>query len=160
MLNKPVYVTEKGLADLEEELEHLRQVQRPKIIDRLHEVKSGADWMENTEQMLFEDELAFVNRRIQELEDMLANAKLIELVYDDSIVDIGDTVVLHNEDGEVETYTIVGIAESDPSIGLISNESPLGKAILKHHVGDVVTVKAPAGELQYRIIAISQSIDR
>lgn len=154
MLNKPVYVTEKGLADLEKEVEQLRQVQRPKIIERLHEVKSGADWMENTEQMMFEDELAFVDRRIQELEDMLANAKLIEPDNDNTIVNIGDTVVLHNEDDEIETYTIVGIAESDPSVGLISNESPLGQAILKHRVGDKVTVKAPAGELQFLIVAV------
>ena len=154
MVNKPVYVTEKGLADLETELEQLKNDKRPLIIERLHEVKSGADWMENTEQMLFEDELAFVDRRIQDLQDMLNNAQLIEPDNDDTVVNIGDTVVIQDEEGELETYTIVGIAESDPSKGLISNESPTGRALLTRRVGEVVAVEAPAGKLKFRIVAV------
>jgi transcription elongation factor GreA len=154
MQDKPVYVTRKGKADLEKELEHLRTVERQRVIDRLQEVKSGGDWMENTEQMLFEDELSFVDRRIQELEDMLADAKVIERDQDNTTVNIGDTVVIQGEDGETETYRIVGVAEANPSKGLISNESPTGKALLKKHVGDEVTVTAPAGEIKFRIIAV------
>lgn len=154
MHDRPVYVTEKGKAELEQEIEHLRNVERPRIIDRLHEVKSGSDWMENTEQMLFEDELAFVDRRIQELEDMLANARLIEPDYDNNIVNIGDTVVIEADDGEIETYRIVGVAEADPSAGFISNESPVGRALLKKHVGDEVTVTVPYGKMKYRIIGV------
>lgn len=154
MLDKPVYVTENGMAELKAELEHLREVKRPRIIEHLHEVKSGSDWMENTEQMLFEDELGFVERRIQELEDMLADAKLIEPDMDPSIVNIGDTVVIQDEDGEIETYRIVGVAEANPTKGLISNESPTGKALLKKKVGEEITVKAPAGMLKFRIIAV------
>lgn len=154
MLNKPVYVTEKGKADLEKELEHLQTVERQRIIDRLTEVKSGGDWMENTEQMMFEDELAFVDHRIQDLEDMIADAQLIEADPDLSVVNIGDTVVIQDCDDELETYRIVGVAEADPSAGLISNESPLGVALLAHKVGDEVVVNAPAGELCFTIVAV------
>ena len=154
MLDKPVYVTDKGKRELEQELEHLQTDERQRIIDHLHEVKSGGDWMENTEVMIFEDELAFVDRRISDLEDMLANAKLIEQDQDLNTVNIGDTVVLQNEDNNMETYRIVGVAESDPSKGLISNESPLGVALLKHKVGESVVVEAPAGELTFKIIAV------
>ena len=154
MHDRPVYVTEEGKAELEKELRHLREVERPQIIDRLHEVKSGGDWMENTEQMMFEDELDFVDRRIQELEDMLADSQIIQPDHDNSVVNIGDTVEIQDEEGESETYTIVGVAESSPSKGLISNESPLGKALLSHKVGEEVTVIAPAGEMKFRIIAV------
>ena len=154
MHERPVYVTEEGKAELERELQRLREVERPQVIDQLHEVKSGGDWMENTEQMMFEDELAFVDRRIQELEDMLADSQIIQPDLDNSIVNIGDTVELHDEDGELETYMIVGVAESSPAEGLISNESPMGKALIGRKVGEEVTVVAPAGELKFRIIAV------
>ena len=154
MLDKPVYVTNKGKRELEAQLEHLQNDERQRLIDHLHEVKSGSDWMENTEVMLFEDELAFVDLRIQELEDMLANAKLIEQDQDLTTVNIGDTVVIQDEDGNLETYRIVGVAESNPSDGLISNESPLGVALLKHKVGETVVVSAPDGELKFKIVAV------
>ncbi len=154
MLDRPVDVTPKGKADLKQELDQLQNVERQRIIDLLHEVKSGADWMENTEQMLFEDELAFVDRRIQDLEDMLANARIIEPDLDNSIVNIGDTVVIQDEDGNMETYRIIGVAETNPSKGLISNESPVGRALLKHKVGEEVTVQAPVGEMKLRIVAV------
>jgi transcription elongation factor GreA len=154
MLNRPVYVTEKGKADLEKQLEYLSTVERQRIIDRLTEVKSGGDWMENTEQMMFEDELAFVDNRIQDLEDMIADAQLIGPDKDYSVVNVGDTVVIQDCDGELETYRIIGVAEADPSAGLISNESPLGMALLTHKVGDEVVVDAPAGELCFTIVAV------
>lgn len=154
MLDRPVYVTQQGKADLEQELEYLRNEERPRVIDRLHEVKNGADWMENTEQMMFEDELNFVDRRIQELEDMLANARVIEPDKDRNVVNIGDTVVIQDEEGEQETFRIIGVAEADPSKGLISNESPMGRALLQRQVGEEVIVKAPAGTMKFRIIAV------
>jgi len=154
MNERPVYVTEEGKADLEQELKRLREVERPRVIDRLHEVKSGGDWMENTEQMMFEDELAFVDRRIQELEDMLADHLIIEPDPDPTVVNIGDTVEIEAEDGEIETYKIVGVAEAAPADGLISNESPMGRALLTRKVGEKITVVAPAGELKFTIIAV------
>jgi len=154
MQDRPVYVTTKGKEELEQELEQLRTVERQRVIDQLHEVKSGGDWMENTEQMLYEDQLAFVDSRISELEDMLADAELIQHDNDNTTVRIGDTVVIEDEDGERDTYRIVGYAETNPSEGLISNESPTGRALLQRHVGEEVIVKAPAGEFKYRIVAV------
>jgi transcription elongation factor GreA len=154
MQDRPIYVTPKGKADLEAQLEQLRTVDRPNLIERIGDVKSGGDWMENTEQILFEDELAFLDRRIQDLEDMLADAELIKPDHDYNTVNIGDTVVIQDADGELETYTIVGVAEADPTAGLISNESPMGRALLKHKVGEEVSVEAPAGESRFRIIAV------
>jgi transcription elongation factor GreA len=154
MNDRPVYVTEKGKAGIEQDLIRLRDVERPRIIDRLHEVKSGGDWMENTEQMMFEDELAFVDRRIQELEDMLADSQIIEPDDDDSVVNIGDTVEIKDEDGETEVYTIVGVAEASPADGLISNESPMGRALLSRKVGEIVTVDAPMGKIEFTIIGV------
>lgn len=154
MLDRPVYVTPKGKAELKEELDQLENIERQRIIDLLHEVKSGGDWMENTEQMMFEDELAFVDRRIQELEDMLANARIIEPDQDNSTVNIGDTVIIQDEEGDMETYRIVGVAEANPSEGLISNESPVGQALLKHKVGEEVVVEAPVGAMRFRIVAV------
>lgn len=152
---KPVYVTKKGKVELEAELERLRTVERLQVIDRLQEVKSGGDWMEDTEQMMFEEELAFVDRRIQDLEDMLADAQIIEPDQDLSRVNIGDTVVIQFGDDEPETYTIVGVAETDPTKGYISNESPMGQALLNRKVGDEVTFDAPAGKIKVRIIGVS-----
>ena len=154
MHDRPVYVTEEGKAGIEEELKRLREVDRPRIIDRLHEVKSGGDWMENTEQMMFEDELAFVDHRIQDLEGMLADSQIIQPDHDNSIVNIGDTVDIRDEDGEMETYTIVGVAEAAPGEGLISNESPMGRALLSHKVGEKVTVVAPVGEMDFLIVTV------
>ena len=154
MQDRPVYVTTKGKAELERELEQLRTVDRQRVIDQLHEVKSGGDWMENTEVMLYEDELNFVDSRISELEDMLADAELIQRDNDNTIVNIGDTVVIEDEDGERETYRIVGYAETNPSEGLISNESPTGLALLKRRVGEDIIVNAPAGDIKFRIIAV------
>ena len=154
MQEKTVYVTPQGKEDLEKELEHLRDEERPKIIDQLAEVKSGGDWMENTEVMMVEDELAFVDGRIHELEEMLLDAEIIKPDHDNTIVNIGDTVVIECDDGELETYTIVGVAEANPTDGFISNESPMGQALLKHKVGEAVVVKAPAGEQRFRIVRV------
>jgi transcription elongation factor GreA len=153
LLSRPVYVTHKGFDELEEELEFLQLVKRPEIIERLHEAKGGGDWKDSTENMLIEEELMFVDGRIQELQNMLHDAQLIEADQDASIVNIGDTVVIQANNEEPEEYTIVGVAEADPTKGLISNESPLGQALLGHKVGEQVIVKAPGGEISYRIVA-------
>lgn len=151
---KPVYLTTQGQVELEEELVYLQTVRRPEIIDRLQNARGGGDWMDNTEHLLIEEELAFVNGRIQELIYMLDHAQLIEAGNQDNVVDVGETVVIRTEDGDLEEYTIVGVAEADPGRGYISNESPLGRALLAHKVGDEVVVKAPVGDIRYRIVAV------
>lgn len=157
MIQKPVYVTPKGLIDLQQELHELKDVKRAEVVERLHEAKEGSDWMDNSEYRLIEDELGFIEGRIQELEDMLAAARVITPDDDEDTVSLGDTAVIQ-ADGELEEYTIVGVAEASPAEGLISNESPLGRALLDHRVGDDVLVVAPSGTFTVRIVAVRCSM--
>lgn len=155
VLEKPIYVTKQGLVELEKELAYLRDVKRPRTIERMQDAKGGGDWMDQTEYMLIEEELAYLEGRIQELQFMIDRAEIIGPGNEDNIVNIGETVVLQTEDGEIERFTIVGVAEADPASGLVSNESPLGKALLDQKVGDDIVVYAPAGEIRYRIMAVT-----
>lgn len=155
VMDKPIYVTEKGLVEIEEELTYLREEKRPETIERMQEAKGGGDWMDQTEYMLIEEEVAFIDSRINELEFMLDHAQLIGPGNEDNIVNVGETVVLQSEEGDIERYTIVGVAEADPAKGFISNESPLACALLDQKVGDEVVVHAPAGEIRYRILAVT-----
>lgn len=153
--DKPIYVTKKGLVDLQEELTQLQTVKRPQTVEEMQEAKGDGDWMDQTEYMLVEEELAFIDGRIQELQHMIDHAQIIEPGNEDNIVNIGETVTVQTNDGETEQYTIVGKAEADPGQGFISNESPLGKALLDHQVGDEIVVHAPAGEIRYQIVAVT-----
>lgn len=153
--NKPVYITREGVAQLEKELHHLQMVKRPQIIEQMQGAKDSGDWTDNAEYFLFENELAYIDGRIQELDHMLRFATIIEPGNADNIVDIGETVVIQLNDHELEQYRIVGVAETDPGHGLISNESPLGQALLGQKVGDEVIFKAPNGEYRYRIVAVT-----
>jgi len=155
MANSAVYLTAEGLKKLEEELEHLRTVKRLEVAQRLHEAMEDGELIENAEYEAAKNEQAFVEGRILELEHMLAQAQLIEPGRSKDVVRIGSTVVVQEDgNGGSETYTIVGVAEANPREGLISNESPLGVSLLDHKVGDVVTVKAPAGMLRFRVVKI------
>jgi transcription elongation factor GreA len=155
ILEKPIYVTDKGLEELEEELAYLRDVKRPETIERMQDAKGGGDWMDQTEYMLIEEELLYLEARIQDIQYMINQAQLIKPGNEDNIVNIGETVVIQDEDGDVEHFTIVGVAESDPAKGFISNESPLGRALLNKKIGDNIIVKAPAGNITYRILGLS-----
>lgn len=155
VIDKPIYVTNHGLAELEKELVYLRTVKRPEMVEQMQEAKGNGDWMDQTEYMLIEAELAFMDGRIQELQHMIDNAEIIEPGNEDNIVNLGETVTLQTSEGEIEQFTIVGKAEANPSEGYISNESPLGQALLGHTVGEDVVVHAPAGELKYQILAVT-----
>jgi transcription elongation factor GreA len=155
LLDKPIYVTNKGIAELEKELTYLRTVKRPETVEQMQDAKGSGDWIDQTEYMLIEQELAFIDGRIQELQFMLNHAELIEPGNEDNIVNIGETVVIQTGEDEIERYTIVGVAETDPGKGFISNESPLGSALLGRKVGNEVIVHAPAGEILYRIMAVT-----
>lgn len=154
MNNQAVYLTAEGLKKLEEELEHLRSVRRKEVAERLHEAMEGGDLIDNAEYEAAKNEQAFIEGRILEVEHMLAQAQIIEPSESTGIVDIGNTVVVKQDGKKRETFTIVGAAEADPKNGLISNESPLGQALLGHQVGDEVEVDAPAGVLRFRIVKI------
>jgi transcription elongation factor GreA len=154
MGNSAVYVTPEGLKKLEDELEHLRTVKRQEVAQRLHEAMEDGELIENAEYEAAKNEQAFVEGRILELEHMLAQAQVIEPGKSTGVVGIGSTVVIQEDGKPAETYTIVGAAEANPRDGLISNESPMGQALLDHKAGEDVDVRAPAGTLRFRIVKI------
>jgi transcription elongation factor GreA len=155
MANNAVYVTKEGLTKLEEELENLRNVRRQEVASRLREaMEDGDELIDNAEYEAAKNEQAFVEGRILELDHMLAHTQLIEHDKKSDSVKIGSTVVIKEGNKKPETYRIVGIAEANPKEGLISNESPLGKALLDKRVGDPVEVEAPDGALRFKVVKI------
>jgi transcription elongation factor GreA len=155
MAHQAVYVTKAGLKKLEEELQHLRTTKRQEVALRLHEAMEDGELIENAEFEAAKNEQAFIEGRILELEHMVSQAQLIEPGNSKDVVSIGSTVEIKEKGGRIpETYTIVGVAEADPKEGFISNESPMGSALLGHKIGEFVEVIAPAGAIQYRIVKI------
>ena len=152
MNTKPVYLTAEGLAKLKAELRELITVDRPRIAARIHEAKLDGDLSENAEYEDAKQEQSFLEGRIATLELQLRNAAVIEKANGDS-VGIGSEVVIKSGDGE-ETFTIVGSAEAAPREGRISNESPVGAALMGRKKGDKVTVLAPAGPIEYTLVGI------
>jgi transcription elongation factor GreA len=149
------FLTKEGYQKLADELEHLRTTKRKEVAERLHEAMEGGELIENAEYEAAKNEQAFVEGRIQELEMILASARIIEEQQNDpTTVQVGDTIVVKEGNGDPEEYTIVGAAEANPRNGRISNESPLGKALLNHRSGDEVTVEAPGGTFKVRIVKI------
>ena len=151
------FLTKEGFQKLQEELEHLKTVKRQEVADRLHEAMEGGELIENAEYEAAKNEQAFVEGRIQELEALLATARVIEPDAGDhpaGLVTVGATVTIQETGFDAETYTIVGAAEANPREGKISNESPIGKAILNHEVGDSVTVETPSGMYKVKIIKV------
>lgn len=154
MGNHAVYLTDQGRDKLQKELENLRNVRRQEVAERLHEALQGGELIENAEYEAAKNEQAFVEGRILELEDLLSRAKIIEKGNSDGFVGIGNTVTIKEGRGKPETYKIVGAAEARPREGLISNESPLGKALINSEVGDLVEVKTPSGTRKVRIVEV------
>lgn len=158
MADKRVVLTEEGLRKLEEKLEYLKSVRRLEVADRLKAAIALGDLSENSEYDDAKNEQAFIEGEILTLESQIRNSELIKA--DDSnksVVHLGNTVVIKDlEYDEDETYTIVGSTEADTTEGKISNESPVGAAILGKTVGTVVQVKVPAGILEYKIIEIKK----
>ena len=153
MNTKPVYLTAEGLEKLKAELHELVTVERPRVAARIHEAKLDGDLSENAEYEDAKQEQSFLEGRIATLEAQLRNAAVIEKSNGDK-VGIGSKVVIKGSDGE-ETFTIVGSAEAAPREGRISNESPVGVALMGHKKGDTVTVQAPAGPIEYTLVRIS-----
>ena len=150
------FLTKEGFQKLQDELEHLRTVKRQEVADRLHEAMEGGELIENAEYEAAKNEQAFVEGRIQELETLLASARVIEdeKNHQTGIVEIGSTVTIQEQGFDAETYTIVGAAEANPREGKISNESPIGKAILNHEIGETVHVETPNGTYKVKSIKV------
>jgi transcription elongation factor GreA len=147
MSDKPVYLTPEAQEKLKEELNTLQNVTRVEVARRIAQAKELGDLSENAEYHAARNEQSFVVGRIRELEHLLANAQLIpaESPGARDVIGIGSTVTVRDEDGEEDTYRIVGSVEAKPSEQKISNESPIGKALLGKKVRDNVTVHTPSG---------------
>ena len=154
-LKKPVYMTEKGIQKAETELETLIKMKRPEILGYLQDSKDGGDSADNTEYLYLAQELETIDQRISDLKYRLDHAQLIQRVEQMEAITIGSTVVIQEDGAVPETYTIVGSAEADPDEGSISDESPLGRALLNHKNGEEVAVDSPDGLLLFRIVDIS-----
>ena len=148
------FLTKEGFQKLQDELDHLRTVKRQEVADRLHEAMEGGELIENAEYEAAKNEQAFVEGRIQTLSALVKNAVVIEENHQSTHVQIGSTVSLQSDDGK-ESFQIVGSAEAAPAEGKISNESPVGRALLGRKKGDEVTVSVPAGDTKYKILSIS-----
>jgi len=150
------FLTKEGYEKLQEELDYLRNEKRQEVAARLREAADGEDLIENAEYEAAKNEQAFVEGRIQELEILLATAKIIKDNHSSDTIVLGSKVAIQEEDyDEKESFVIVGPAEANPSEGRISNESPLGKAIMGHKKGDLVSVQAPDGEYKVKIVKVS-----
>ncbi len=155
MVSKQVPLTKDGLAKLQTELEELMTVRRAEVAQRIHDAKELVGAQNAPEYEDARNEQAFVEGRILTLENIIQNAVIIEETHDHHKVSLGSTVTVLNHKGEKEHYTIVGSAEADPKEGKISNESPVGMALLGKGVGDEVQVNAPAGMLRWTIESIN-----
>jgi transcription elongation factor GreA len=154
MNNKPAYLSKEGLEQIRQELEGLVNVRRAEIAARIHEAKEHGDITENAEYEDAKNEQAFVEGRIQALSALVKNAVVITENHSSTHVQIGSTVTIQSRDGK-ESFQIVGSAEAAPAEGKISNESPVGRALLGRKKGEEITVTVPAGDTKYKILSIS-----
>jgi transcription elongation factor GreA len=152
--NKPTYLSRDGLEKLRTELQEMTTVKRPEVAQRIHDAKEHGDLSENAEYEDAKNEQAFVEGRIQTLEALIKNATIIDEHHSTDHVQIGSTVAVESPDGK-ESFTIVGSTEARPNEGRISNESPVGRALLGKKKGEKVLVRVPAGDFTYKITAIS-----
>jgi transcription elongation factor GreA len=149
------YLTPEGAARLKAELEHLKSVERETLAKRLRSAIQEGDLSENADYHMAKEDQAFLEGRIMDLEYLLKNATIIEpppAGFDR--VEVGAKVTVQEEDYDPETYTLVGVKETDPSQGRISNESPVGRALMGKRVGELVTIETPAGSTVFKILKI------
>jgi transcription elongation factor GreA len=151
---KPTYVSRDYLAKLRAELDEMVNVRRAEVAARIHDAKEHGDLSENAEYEDAKNEQAFVEGRIQTIEALIKNATIIDENHQSDHVQIGSTVTVQGPDGE-ESFTIVGSAEARPTDGKISNESPVGRALLGKKKGEKVVVRVPAGDFSYTIRSIA-----
>ena len=154
MNEQQTFLTREGYQKLDQELNYLRTTRRQQVARRLHEALTEGDLLENAELEDARNEQAFVEGRILRLETILHHAVIIEEDGPRDTVGLGSHVTVVEGNGPPETYHMVGSAEADPTQGLISNESPLGRALMGRKVGDTAEVNAPDGVLVFEIVGI------
>jgi transcription elongation factor GreA len=155
---KEVILTADGLKQLQEEVNHLSTVKREEVAERIRAARDFGDISENSEYDDAKNEQAMLEHRIGLLQEKLRRSRVIkDSEIDTEKVSIGNTVTLRDKDaGVIRIYTLVGSAEADPERARLSNESPVGQAIMGKRVGDVVTVPVPVGSLNYEVLAIGK----
>ena len=153
---KETVLTSEGLAKLEQELENLKTVRRREVADKSKVAISFGDLSENSEYDEAKNEQAMIESRILQIEAMLKNVKILDAgELDTEVVNVGSKVqVLDVEFDEEETFYIVGSTEANPDAGKISDESPVGKGLLGHRIGDIVAIPVPNGSVNYKILNI------
>jgi transcription elongation factor GreA len=154
-------MTKDGYAKLKKELDHLMKVERPKNIRDIEEARAHGDLSENAEYHAAKERQGHIDAKKRELEHKLAHAQIIDLskLSNEKVV-FGATVTLADtENGDVKKYTLVGQEEADFKKGKISVQSPVGKALISHKVGDVVTIKTPAKTVEYEVQEIEIALD-
>lgn len=154
MPDRAVYLTREGFKRLDGELEHLRTVKRPEVSERIRRSKDMTDVVDNAEYDEAKSEQGFIEGRIAELELTLASAQIIAEEVTREFVGLGSRVTVKDTDGDVEKYRIVGSMEADPKRGLISNESPVGRALLGKKPGESATVVAPGGSFDLTVVEV------
>ncbi len=152
---KKVILTEEGKKKLEDELNDLKLVRRREIAEKIKDARGQGDLSENAEYDAAREEQAKIEARIEELEQKLRNVKVIETDVNKNRISLGSQVKLLDIEFQEEViFMIVGSTESDPANGRISNESPLGNALIGHKTGDTVDVNSPDGIIKYKVIEI------
>jgi len=154
MATRDVPVTKEGLAKIQKELDELINDRRPELAQRIHDSKELVGPQNTPEYEDARTEQAYIEGRISELQIMIENAVIIKETHDHEKVSLGSKVKVKNHEGKTVSYTIVGVAETDPKAGKISNESPVGRALLGRHVGEEFEFEAPAGTLIWKIVAV------
>jgi transcription elongation factor GreA len=157
MLAKTTVLTPEGKAKLQAELDHLTGVRRREVAERIHQaMEFSGDPVDNSEYQDAKDEQAFVEGRIRELTQILANSVVMAAESQEAgMVQVGCTVTVEDERGERDTFTLVGSTEASPFEGRYSLDSPVGRALQGHRVGETVVVSAPAGDISYTIVTVS-----
>jgi len=152
-MNQPTYLTPEGETRLRAELAELTGRRRQELAQRLRAAIQMGDLSENADYHKAKEDQAFLEGRIQELEAILRMAVIIEKKQSD-VVTVGSHVTIQEGDSPPETYHVVGAKEADPRNGRISNESPIGRALMDHKVGDVVAADVPDGRIEFKILKI------
>lgn len=152
-MKKQVILTKEGLEKIKTEISDLKNNKRPEIIERIQAARALGDLSENSEYDDARNEQSFIEGRIEELEGMVANAKVVDKKAGNGTIDLG-SIVTCEIDGDKEEYELVSSVEANPVSGKISIDSPFGKALVGKKVNDTALVNAPDGTLTYKIIAV------
>lgn len=152
-MNQPTYLTPEGETKLRAELAELTGPRREQLAQRLRSAIQMGDLSENADYHKAKEDQSFLEGRIQEIEAVLRTAIIIEKTHSD-VVTVGSHVTVREEGFDPETYYLVGAKEADPRNGKISNESPIGRALIDHRVGDVIEAETPGGKLKFKILKI------